>query len=1044
MKKRLLKLTCLFMLLSVSVYAQRVTGTVTSAPDGAPMPGVSVLVKGTSTGTATDANGSYALNVSDTNGTLVFSFIGYVTKEVAVQGRTAVDVSLAEDATQLSEVVVTALGISRETKTLVYATQTVKASQLTEVRDPGNLLNSFQGKVAGALITQGSGGPGSGSKIVLRGNRSIQGSNNALIVVDGVPINNNTSAAATSDFGDIQSSDGISNINPDDIESVTILRGASAAALYGSQAGNGVMVITTKKGTKDKFSVDVSSVVTADKVMALPITPQNTYGQGNNGVANYSPSVGASWGARMTGQSYTDYLGQPATYSAQPDNIKDFYRTGVSYNNAVAVSGGTEKMTTYLSYGNLKTEGILPGNDLKRHTINLRMTNQVTKRFSTDAKLTYISQTIDGKQLNGESNNPGFNILQIPRSIGLSQAQQYETVNNVGVPVPSAYPSTLASIYQNPYWVLNRYGNGEDRQRIMGFISAKFALTDRLSIQGRANLDKYSDDFESFAYNGTLLWGRPGGNFTKSSITNTQQWFDLMLTGENQLTSDLKVNYNVGAIYFDTKNESLNNNAGGLNVTNKFSLNFAAAPSIGTGYVQVQTQSAFAQANLAWKEYIFLDASFRNDWDSRLPDPHSYQYYSAGLSGIISDMVELPTSFSFLKASINYAEVGNGGQPQIRFNTYGYSQGAGNGFIQRGTTLALADLKPEIVKNLEFGIDAKFMENRLGFTLTYYNSHSFNQLLQLNLPPATGYYNKYINAGDIQNKGVELVLNATPVKGDFTWDIGFNMGMNRSKVIELDKDVKQFLLGGGFSRSATPIVKEGGAYGDIVAFKWQRDDKGNLVVDGTSGLPIITKAQEYIGNFNPKAILGLTNSFTYKRLSLRVLVDGRIGGIIVSGSEMNLAYSGIPEGTEKNRETPFNLNGVNATADAATGIFSGGSAVNVPVTAQAFWQTTTGGRYGNGEFFAYDATNIRLREFSLGYSIPLPTGFAIKSARISVVGRNLFFLYRGSSILDIPGLGKRKMTFDPDMAISNNNFQGVSYGAFPSTRSVGFNINLSF
>jgi TonB-linked SusC/RagA family outer membrane protein len=1042
MKKRLLGITVFLFMLSASVMAQTVTGRVTQGADGSPLPGVSVLVKSTTVGTTTDTDGRYTINVPDASAVLVVSFIGFASQEIEVGSRSVIDVALAEDITQLGEVVVTALGIARETKTLVYATQSVKASQLTEVRDPGNILNSFQGKIAGALISQGSGGPGSGSKIVLRGNRSIQGSNNALIVVDGVPINNNTSNSAGSDFGGYQSSDGVSNINPDDIESVTVLRGASAAALYGSQAGNGVIVITTKKGSSDKVSVNVMSVVTADKVFALPVDPQNSYGQGNNGILN--PTTGASWGAKLDGSSYTDFLGNQASYSAQPDNIKDFYRTGINLNNSISVQGGSEKMTTYLSYTNLNTKGIIEGNDLLRHTVNLRMTNQISKRFSTDAKITYTSQTIEGKQLNGESNNAPFNILQIPRNLSLSQAKQFETVNNVGVPEPNPYPSTLASIYQNPYWVLNRYSNQEDRERLMGFMSAKFKLTDWLSIQGRANLDKYTDIIEETAYDKTLLWGKPGGNFSVTNIVNTQQWYDVMLEGENRLSSDLKINYRIGAIYFDTKNDQTFNTAGGLNVTNKFSLNFATAPAFSTSFVQVQTQSAFAQANLAWKESIFVDLSFRNDWDSRLPKPYSYPYYSAGVSGIISDLIVLPTAISFLKASVNYAEVGNGGQPQVRFNTYGYSQGAGNGFISRGTTLAIENLKPEIVKNFEIGLDAKFMENRLGFTVTYYDSHSFNQLLQLSLPPATGYYNKYINAGDIQNKGIEVVLNATPVKGNLTWDVAFNLGMNRSKVVKLDKDVKQFLLGGGFSRSATPVVKEGGAFGDLLAFKWQRDDQGNFVVDGTTGLPIITKEQEYIGNFNPKAILGLTNTFDYKRFNVRLLVDGRAGGIIVSGSEMNLAYSGIPEETAKNRETPWNLGGVNATADPETGIFSGGSPVNKPVVAQAFWQATTGGRYGNGEFFAYDATNFRVRELSVGYSIPVPANFLIRSARVSVVARNLFFLYRGSSILDIPGLGKRKMTFDPDMAISNNNFQGVSYGAFPSTRSIGFNVNLSF
>jgi TonB-linked SusC/RagA family outer membrane protein len=417
MKKRLLKLTCLFMLLSVSVYAQRIAGTVTSASDGAPMPGVSVLVKGTTTGTATDSDGAFVLNSSDANGTLVFSFIGYVTKEVPLQGRTQIDVQLSEDATQLSEVVVTALGISRETKTLVYATQQVKPTQLVEVKDANNVLNSLQGKVANAVITQGSGGPGSGARIVLRGNRSIQGSNNALIVVDGVPITNGTNGTISSDFGGLQGSDGASNINPDDIESMTILRGASAAALYGSAAGNGVIVITTKRGAKDRVSVTINSGVTTETPFVLP-NFQNSYGQGNSGV--FSATSGESWGAKLDGSSKASWMGENRPYSAQEDNVRDFFRTGVTLNNSIGISGGSEKMQTYLSYTNNSVQGILPKNDLTRHAINLRVSNQIGKKFKTDAKLNYILQNTDNKYETGESAlSPTLTIYQIPRNVSV-------------------------------------------------------------------------------------------------------------------------------------------------------------------------------------------------------------------------------------------------------------------------------------------------------------------------------------------------------------------------------------------------------------------------------------------------------------------------------------------------------------------------------------------------------------------------------------------------------------------------------------------------
>ncbi len=1042
MKKSLLSLIVLLSLVSATVMAQTVSGRVTAATDGAPLPGVSILVKGTSTGTSTDADGKYSLNLTDKSAILVVSFIGFATQEVVAGDRTVIDVALSEDQTQLSEVVVTALGVSRETKTLVYATQAVKASEIQEVRDPNNVVNSLQGKVVGAQITQGSGGPGSGSRIVLRGNRSITGSNNALIVVDGVPIINTTYASNSSDFGGYQSADGVSNINPDDIESINVLRGASAAALYGSAAGNGVIIITTKKGTKDKVKVDVNSVVTSDNVFALPITPQNTYGQGNNGVLNTTASVGQSWGAKMTGQPYTDWNGKPATYSSQPNNIKDFFTTGNNISSNIAVSGGTDKTTTYLSYTNLKTNGIIPGNDLLRQTLNLRLTTQVGKRFSVDSKVTYTSQTIKGKQTNGEENNSPFDILQIPRSVSLAQAKDYETINNVGVNVPNPYPSSLASIYQNPYWVLNRYLQQENRERIQGFVLAKYKILNWLSIQGRANLDSYTDNLNSQAYDGTILWGKPNGNMTQTIVTNKQQWYDAMLEGENKVTSDLKINYRVGTIWAYSALNATAINAQGLNIPNTFNMAFATSPSVTPNYSGTKTQSAFAQANIAWKEAIFLDASVRQDYSSILPPPYSLAYPSIGVSGIISDLVTLPKVISFLKVSGNYAKVGNSGLFGVRNFNYPYSQGAGSGFLQRTNTEPITNLKPEIVTNLEFGIDMKFLENRLGFTATVYDSHSHNQLLQLSLPPSTGYAYKYINAGDIQNKGLEIVLNGTPVKGDLTWNVAFNLGMNRNKVIELDKQITQVLLAGGYSRSATPVVKVGGSYGDLLAFKWQRDDKGNFVVDG-NGLPVYTKAQEYIGSWNPKAILGLTNSFDYKRFNLRLLIDGRAGGIIVSGTEMNLAYSGVPDVTSKNRETPWNLGGVSNNKDI-NGNYTGGTPVNHPITAQSFWQSTSGGRYGNAEFFAYDATNFRVRELSIGYNIPVPSTFLIKSVRISAVARNLFFLYRGSSILDIPGLGKRKMTFDPDMAISNNNFQGVSYGAFPSTRSIGFNLKLSF
>ena len=957
--KQLLQIFLLLSCTTVMAQERTVTGTVSNESTKSGVSGATVSQKGTTRNAIVGDDGSFSIKVSGTNIVLVISSVGFVSKEIPVPaGKNSVTVELATSNRELSEVVVTALGISRQKKTLVYATQTVKPAELTEARDANNILNSLTGKVANAVITQGSGGVGSGARIVLRGNKSIQGSNNALIVVDGVPMSNGTNGTAGSDFGFVQGSDGASSINPDDIESVNILRGASAAALYGSQAANGVVVITTKKGKKDRIAVTVNSGVAVESVFALP-NFQNSYGQGNGGIFKDTLTSGESWGAKMTGQAVVNHLGNKGTYSPQPDNVKDFFRSGTSFNNSIGVTGGTDKMQTYLSYTNNAIKGIIQGNDLNRHTINLRITNQIGSRFSTDAKVTYINQEIKNRPRAGEENAPVINIYNMARNISTADAKNSELLNNVGIPAPTAFPSTLSSIYQNPYWIVNRTSINEARDRIMGFITAKFKITDWLTLSGRANLDKTFDRGDNSISEGTILWSKSGGDYQKSTIQVTEKWFDAMLEGNNTITKDLKINYRVGTIFQDSRYDYNAQSAGGLNITNKFSLNFGKSPSLNSNGSQVQTQAVFGQANISFKDAIFLDMSLRNDWASTLPKPYTFQYPSIGVSTVFSDLFTLPETLSFLKASINYAEVGNGGRFALLNSTYSYGQGAGSGFLTRGATFPLPDLKPEITKSLEFGAEARFLKNRIGFTATYYKSNSYNQLLTISLPVATGYNSKYINAGNIQNNGFELVVDGSPIQGkDFKWNVTFNLATNKSKVVSLDPDIKIVYLGGGFGRSATPVVEEGKAFGDLLAFQWATDAKGNHIVDATTGKPVLTSDQKYIGNYNPKATLGFTNTFEYKSLYLRVLVDGKFGGTMVSGTEMNLAFSGIPAVTEQYREGGWNLGGVTAA----------GTPVTKTITAQDFWQIASGKRYGAGEFFAYDATNVRVRELSIGYS----------------------------------------------------------------------------
>ena len=1041
-------LLCLFFLAcSFLAFAQErtITGKISEEANKSTVAGATITVKGGRKTVTADGNGAFTISAPQGRVILIISSIGFATKEVAVgpDDRT-VDVMLGVDNRQLGEVVVTALGITRQSKTLVYATQTVPMQQLTEVRPPDNFISSLNGKVANLIVTEGSGGLGSGSQIILRGNRDVSGNSNALIVVDGVPFNNRTYSAAGNDFGSIQSSDGASDLNPDDIESMTILRGASAAALYGSQAGNGVIVVTTKKGRKGHYDVIVNSGISFERPFALP-NFQNSYGQGDKGIiAGDSSLGGASWGAKMQGQSYTDYLYNKNTYTAQPNNIKDFFNTGLTLNNSVGISGGSDKVQSYFSYSNKYAKGIIPRNDMNRHIFDFRISNQITPNLVSDVKITYVSQVINGRPRTGEENSPVFDAYEMPRNEKLSDAKNFQTPNSLGVMAPTNWPSTLNSIYQNPYWMINNTSIQENRDRIIGFASLKYNLTPWLNVRGSANLDRTADLIQEHYQQGTLLWNtNAGGSILNTTLTESNRWFDLILEGHNNITHDLKIGYHAGGIFYDQVYDQKLAGSNGLNVANKFSLTYGSNPTISQSGTEVITQSAFGQANLSWRDAIFLDASLREDWASTLPNPYHYSYPSVGLSLLLNELIHgMPSAISLLKLSANYAQVGNGGSPDLLKTVYTFQQGAGNGSISRSATYPIADLKPEMVKSYEFGLDARFLQDRVGFAATYYKSNTQNQLLQIAVPVGTGFANQYINAGNVSNHGLEVTVNATPIHTkDFNWDVAINFSLNRNKVISLSPTLKTVNLGGADNRTAQPQVNVGGSFGDLYAFQWIKSTKGQYEVQSTGdniGAPLTTYITGgnlgYIGNYNPRELLGMTNTFQYKRFSLRFLIDGRIGGTIVSGTEMNLSFSGITKNTLPFREGGLNLHGVDAN----------GAPVNTSITAEQFWQAASGQRYGVGQFFAYNATSFRLRELSLGYDIPIHNTTVVKSLRFSAVARNLFWIYRGSTVLDIPGIGKRKMWMDPDMTNGNASFQGVEYGALPSTRTLGLNLKATF
>jgi TonB-linked SusC/RagA family outer membrane protein len=1025
----ILLLVVLIISLPMGVLAQNlqsISGTIKSQVDNSPLPGVSVKIKGSATGTSSNRDGGYRIDAK-IGDILIFSSVGYQTKEVSVNTNSAIHVLLAENASQLNEVVVTALGIERQTKSLTYATQELKNADLTTVKDPsGNVMNSLNGKVAGAVVTPAATGPGGAVRVVLRGNRSISGNNNALIVVDGVPIDNtmsteqggggsaNTVATQQKSLSSGYSgSDGGANVNPEDVESITVLKGPAAAALYGSRAANGALMITTKKGKDGAVKLNYSGGITMDKPLLL-MDFQNTYGRGNGGVAG--ADAAGSWGAPTT------------TY---PDNVRNFYNTGNTINNSVNISGGTAKMQGYASYTNNAITGIVPNNRLDRNTLNLRLNNEILPGLTTDVKVTYLNQKIKNKPRLGD-NGVTNEALIMPRDMSPEELKNFESINAETLQPQPLY-WTNSSFFQNPYWDVYRTSLNEERNRIMLVGSVKYQLTDWLFAQGRYSLDRYDDKITGAFHEGTLpVPTLSGGRYQENHVNRWERNIDFLLSGTNEIGADFGVSYNVGAALLNNSGYNTQSLANGLRIPNMFDLNFASTPAFANIVAEKEIQSVYGSATLNYQQKLFLDVTARNDWSSTLPAPHSYFYPSFGLSGLLSELMQMPSWISYAKVRGAYTQVGNDADPYLLQQTYSYSPGAGDGFVARDQIKYIDDLKPEKTKAWEIGTEWRFFGGRLGLDASVYKTNTVNQLIFIGLPQPSGYNNQYVNVGDIENKGMEIMLTGNPVKKDnLSWNTTLNFALNRNQVLALLPGIGQASLSPS-TNFGSLLIKPGESYGDIYGFKWAQDVNGAYQINN-AGLPVVQQLQN-IGNFNPDYTISWLNQIDYKQFNFSFMVDGRVGGTVISGTDAMLGYFGLADYTTKNRDGGLIL----------PGVLPDGSANNMAISAEQLWtQVSQGGTNAYGEFFAYDATNFRLRELSIGYTLNLKNS-PIKTARFSLTGRNLFFFYRGKSKLDIPGIGKRTLPVDPEVAIGTSNFQGIESGILPSTRSFGFNLNLSF
>lgn len=994
---------------------------------GETLPGVSIKVKGTEIGASTDIEGRYSLSVPD-NAVLVFTYIGYITKEVPVNNQGVINVSLDESSTSLSEVVVTALGIKREAKSLTYATQGVSTEELTETRTL-NVVNALQGKVAGMSIETAGTGLGGTARVVLRGNRSISGGSGPLYVVDGVPM-----------------STAIANFSPDNIESINVLKGPNAAALYGSAAQNGVIIIETKKGKEGQVQISVNETFQTGRPL-LYFEPQNEYGQGVSGV--YNATSEESWGPKMTGQMVNHWSAAPGkagtqyAFSPQPNNYKDIFRNSTYLTHNVNATVGSANTQTAFSYTREDAKGLMETNELRRDNATVRVTSKLRKWLSLDTKLNYIRNEIDNQNGTGDNaaNNPYMNIYRLPRNIQIEDLRQFEYTDASGANKQHFW-NPGSTIGRNPFWIMNRVVNYATTDRIIALGSLTIDITDKLKLMGRSSFDGGSSTSERKAWIDSYGGGQDNfGSYSASISGPGQVWnHDAILSFNDNITTNLNVSALAGGTLrkYDGSGSISASTQQGLIIPNFFSFgNTALTQGSFNPSTQEELQSLYFSANFGWKNFLYVDVTGRNDWSSTLPaNSRSYFYPSLGISTILTDMIPgLPDVISYAKLRASYAKVGSSANPYQLSRSASFTGTGGNyGFITLGSTLPNPDLKPETTEGYEIGLDTRLFNNRLGLDITAYKTNTFDQLFTITLPSGSGAASFFTNGGDVQNTGIELVLSATPVQNDngLTWDISSNFAKNKNWVNKISDDRPRIIVGGD-SYMSDFVVAQGQEFGNIYTRGWARDAQGRVIV-GANGLPTLTPGRSVLAaNFNPDWMGAITNNFSYKNFDFGFLIEHRQGGSMVSITDGLLYGEGITKETLAGRDGGL-VFGENLFPNE-TGVLANGSPNTTAVSSQAFWRIIGGRNAPIGEAFITSATNTRVREATLGFTFPKSmlskVGF-ISGVKLSLVGRNLFFLNKNGN-------------WDPEI-LSGAGTASAGFQTYvqPTERTFGLNLKVDF
>ena len=1069
-----------------------VTGNVTDA-SGETLIGLTVKVAGTSVATATDIDGNYSIKVPAGSNELEFSYIGYQTVKQPINGKDKIDIVMRDNTKLLDEVVVTAMGIARKEETLSYSTQTVGGDELTRAKE-ANLINSLQGKSAGLVITPNSGGAGGASKILLRGNASMLGNNSPLIVIDGVPMQNSVNGQMDMDGGGAtmmadgskESSDALSQLNPDDIESITVLKGANSAALYGSAASNGVLMITTKKGKEGQLRIDVSSSTTFETPLKLPQI-QSVYGAQMSGSVENGFSMGSySWGQRMNslGNEYYDTANSPYHLTRNSYDISDFYRTGTNFNNSISLSGGTKVAQTYFSYGNTTANGIVENNKFERHNIALRQSFSFFKdKLKIDISANYINQKTKNRPTGGTFFNPIYQLYTSPRNLDMNwyRKNYYDTnatwesnpysyivsqVGSNGMPISviengrtvtlsdSNYGKqvwfTDAINLNNPWWLLNRMTSEEVINRTFGSITANWQIIPDLNLQARIKYDYNERNDESRQYAST--WGNAEmidrGRLILDHTKSSDFYGDFMLSYNKQI-QDFTIGVNAGGSMMNSSYDQWMITPiakSGAPYTEDLSCNQFVLSDIyinsSDNYGGLTTKNweraIFATAQVTWQDKVTVEGSYRDDWYRAFTqfkdmDPH-FAYYSAGASAQMNKLLSLPDQINELKLRASYSEVGN----SIPNNLFlaSASRNPATGAYISSAIINFKDPKPETTQSFEAGFDVSLLDRSISLQATYYNAIMKNQFMKYE-----GAAGKeiYINGGKVRNQGVELTASYIfAPNNDFSWITTFNYAYNDNKILTVarkqngQKYIHEVDMG---NLSGLKIkFEEGGSYGDLYAVDFMRDEiTGEIVVDPDTGAPfkLNGQANEYLGNMNAKHTLGWSNTFNYKDLSFYFLIDGKVGGKVISFTEAYLDQFGTSQRTAEARDLAI-ANNLYWTSEDGTitkpAMYIPGTNTLVPV--DQYYQTIGGGS-PVGRNYVYDATNFRLREISLAYTFRNLFGPS-KNLTVSANARNLFFLYINAPI-------------DPDTSLSTQNALGnVDIFSMPTTRSFGISLKASF